>query len=46
MQSSKAHERNNYSGLNALRKRLANKDWDGISDTTTERFWMMPGHLA
>ena len=35
MQSNKAHERNNYSGLNALRKRLANKDWDGISDTTT-----------
>ena len=35
MQSNKAHERNNYSGLNSLRKRLANKDWDGISDTTT-----------
>ena len=35
MQSNMAHERNNYSGLNALRKRLANKDWDGISDTTT-----------
>ena len=35
MQSNKVHERNNYSGLNALRKRLANKDWDGISDTTT-----------
>ena len=33
--STKGYERNNYSGLNALRKRLANKDWDGISDTTT-----------
>lgn len=32
-QSTAAHERNNYSGLNSLRKRLANKDWDGISDT-------------
>jgi len=33
VQSTAAHERNNYSGLNSLRKRLANKDWDGISDT-------------
>ena len=32
--STKVYERNNYSGLNSLRKRLANKDWDGISDTT------------
>ncbi len=29
----KAHERNNYSGLNSLRKRIANKDWDGTNDT-------------
>ena len=33
--STKGYEHNNYSGLNSLRKRLANKDWDGISDTTT-----------
>ena len=32
--STKGYEHNNYSGLNSLRKRLANKDWDGISDTT------------
>ena len=32
--NTKGYERNNYSGLNSLRKRLANKDWDGISDTT------------
>ncbi len=33
--TTKSYERNNYSGLNSLRKRLANKNWDGISDTTT-----------
>ena len=27
--SGKNHERNSYSGLNSLRKRLANKDWNG-----------------
>ena len=32
--STNGYEHNNYSGLNSLRKRLAKRDWDGISDTT------------
>ena len=37
--SGKNHERNSYSGLNSLRKRLANKDWNGTDSLDSDSIY-------